>query len=204
MSVFRADDFPLGTYVGASSQGGNQANTVTLPAAATKTTYITGFEITGMGATAAAGIVATLTGLLGGNALNYIVGVPAGAGVPINPLTVEFDPPLPASAVNTAIVLTVPTFGAGNVAAAVAAPCACAVPAPARASAATAASIVRQHGAAVLGFGRDGIGSLSRRGATAAPVHPDGHASSPGASPGAQPGRSVQWSACEVRRERLR
>ena len=32
----------------------------------------------------------------------------------ITPMTVVFNPPLPASAVNTAIVLTLPALGLGN------------------------------------------------------------------------------------------
>ncbi len=90
----------------------------TLAAAAGRLNFCTGFEITGAGATAASVVVATLAGILGGTQ-SYIVTVPAGATVGINPLVVEFSKPLPASAVNTAIVLTLPSLGAGNTNAAV-------------------------------------------------------------------------------------
>jgi hypothetical protein len=60
----------------------------------------------------------TVSGLLGGSRI-YIFGVPAGAGVPATPLVVDFNPPLPASATNTSIAVSMPTLGAGNTNAAV-------------------------------------------------------------------------------------
>jgi hypothetical protein len=91
----------------------NGAAVATLPAVAGKTNYVTGFEIVVTGATAAATVLATLTGLLGGT-LSYPVVFPAGAGVAGVPLVVIFNRPLPASAVNTAITLTLPASGAGG------------------------------------------------------------------------------------------
>ena len=44
----------------------------------------------------------------------------AGAAVQANPLIVRFNMPIPASAVNTAIAITLPALGAGNTKAAVA------------------------------------------------------------------------------------
>lgn len=90
----------------------------TLAAAAGVTTYITGFEVTGAGATAASVVAVTVTGLVGGTA-TYFVAVPAGASAALPALVVEFTRPIPASAVNTAIVVSVPSLGAGNVASAV-------------------------------------------------------------------------------------
>lgn len=87
--------------------------TATLTTAATQTTYLSGFDITGAGATAASVILATITGLLGGTR-TYALTIPAGATTGITPLTVAFNPPLPASAANTAIVVSAPSFGAGN------------------------------------------------------------------------------------------
>lgn len=110
-----------GASVAASS--GNVAAavaTATLAAAAGKTTYISGFEITGGGATAGSIVIATVTGPLGGT-LSYNIAVPTGAAVGVLPLVVEFSPPLPASAVNTPIVVSAPSFGAGNTNAAVSA-----------------------------------------------------------------------------------
>lgn len=107
--------YPLGaTPLHASS--GNVANlaaVATLPGVAGKTTYISGFEITGGGATAAALVQATVTGLIGGTA-TYTVGAVAGAAAANTPLVVQFDPPIPANAANTAIAVTVPALGAGN------------------------------------------------------------------------------------------
>lgn len=105
-----------GGAVAVSSSSGNVANAsavATLAAAAGKTTYISGFTITGGGATAASLVTATLVGLLGGTA-SYTVAVPAGATLGFTPISVQFNPPLPGSAVNTALVLTLPALGAGN------------------------------------------------------------------------------------------
>lgn len=110
-----ASNIPLNaTSVAASS--GNVANAsaaATIAAVALKTNYLTGFQITAGGATAAAVVSVTVTGLLGGT-LTFTFGVPAGAGVPATPLVVTFPNPLPGSAVNTAIVVTCPALGAGN------------------------------------------------------------------------------------------
>lgn len=92
------------------------ANNQTLAGAASLRTYIAGFCISGGGATAASIITVTVTGLT--NTLSFSVPVPAGATAGVLPLVVNFDPPLPASADNTAIVVNVPSFGAGNTAAA--------------------------------------------------------------------------------------
>lgn len=106
-------------YLSASSANAAAANNVTLGAAAFYTTYVTGFEITGDGATAGSIITVTLTGILGGTATYYIT-VPTGAGTAITPLTVEFTSPgFPASATNQTITLNVPSFGGGNTNAAV-------------------------------------------------------------------------------------
>ncbi len=104
-----------------TSSSGNVANASavgTLPAVAARTNYITGFQITGAGATVAANVVATLVGLISGTA-SYIVTAPTGATAGIPPIDVRFTTPVPASAVNTAIVLTLPALGAGNTHAAV-------------------------------------------------------------------------------------
>ena len=99
-----------------SASSGNVANAAavaTLAAAAAVTTYISGFEVTSGGATAASLVSITITGLIGGTA-TYTLGVVAGAAAANVPLVVCFNPPIPASAVNTAIVVTVPALGAGN------------------------------------------------------------------------------------------
>ena len=67
-----------------------------------------------LGATGATSVTLTIAGLLGGNR-TYTVIVPAGATLPVNPfpLIEKFDPPLAASAPNTAITVTLPALGAG-------------------------------------------------------------------------------------------
>jgi hypothetical protein len=87
--------------------------TATLPAVSGKTNYLTGFDITSSGSTAAAVVLAALTGLLGGT-INYVYATVAGATLANPTLSVRFDIPLPASAANTAISLSLPTLGAGN------------------------------------------------------------------------------------------
>ena len=106
------------TPVTASSTGAATALTATLPAVSGKTNYLAGFEITGGGATAASLVTVTITGTLGGT-MSYVVAVPAGATTGIVPLLFDFNPNIPASAANTAITVNVPSFGAGNTAAAV-------------------------------------------------------------------------------------
>lgn len=95
------------------------ATTATLAGAAGKTTYITGFEVTGAGATAGSVVTVTVTGTNSATAPTYVVTVPTGATTGIQPLQVEFPSPIPASGVNTAVVVNVPSFGAGNTNAAV-------------------------------------------------------------------------------------
>lgn len=100
--------------LGASS--GNVANAVaaaTLTAAAGATTFISGFQVTGAGATAGLPVIVTVTGLLGGTQ-SFIYTAAAGALLPNQPLIVDFNPPHPASAANTAIVVSCPALGAGN------------------------------------------------------------------------------------------
>ena len=104
-----------------SFSSGNVANAsaaATITSGANNFAFITGFEATFGGATAAACVNLTVTGLLGGTA-TYPVCAPAGVAVYGTPLVVMFDPPLKASAVNTTIVVTLPALGAGNTHAAV-------------------------------------------------------------------------------------
>lgn len=102
------------TSIKASS--GNVANAsgvATIPALAAKTAYISGFDVTGAGAIAASVVSVTVAGILGGTA-TYTLTVVAGVTLANNALLIQFTPPLPASAVNTAIVVTCPALGAGN------------------------------------------------------------------------------------------
>ena len=107
-----------GTAVAASANVANAAATATLAATPGKTNYVAGIEITAGGATAAAIVNATLTGVVGGP-LNYAFAAPAGANLEATPLILEFNPPLPATGLNVAAVLNLPALGAGNTNAAV-------------------------------------------------------------------------------------
>jgi hypothetical protein len=114
-----ASDYPAGAIPvdGDSGVTGNAAAVATLPAAAGKTTWITGFEITSAGATAAAVVTVTVAGLT--VPMHYVYVTAAGAAIGNQPLIVEFPKPVPASGPNTAITVTLPALGAGNTAAAV-------------------------------------------------------------------------------------
>lgn len=91
------------------------ANNLVLAAAPGKTTFITGFSVTGLGATLAGVIEIQITG----PATTLLFKFPILATVlGLTPLVVNFQRPIPAAAPNTAITLVVPSFGAGNTAAA--------------------------------------------------------------------------------------
>jgi len=97
----------------ASGNVANASAVATIPAIAARTAYLSGFEITGAGATAGLVVSATVTGLIT-TTLTYTVVAAVGVAVGNQAIIVSFDPPIPASAVNTAIVVTVPALGAGN------------------------------------------------------------------------------------------
>ena len=95
------------TETSATTAAGASIN-ATVPAVAGKTSWITGFDVTLGTGTAAAGTV-TVTGLA--NQLNYVVATPA-AGA--NVYSIRFAQPIPASAVNAAITVTVPAIGGAS------------------------------------------------------------------------------------------
>jgi hypothetical protein len=77
--------------------------------------YIEGFDVTGGGATSASVINCTVTGTT--NTLNFSMNIASGVTASVNAqggLFIRFPTPIPASATNTAITLTVPSFGTGN------------------------------------------------------------------------------------------
>lgn len=78
----------------------------TLAAVAGRTTYICGFDVTGVGGTATVGPV-TIAGLNGGS-LTYQGSLTAAGGVLVREI---FNPCIPASAVNTAITTTTTAAG---------------------------------------------------------------------------------------------
>ena len=102
-----------GTPLAISS--GNKANAsaaAVLAAATGKLTYITGFQLTAAGATAASVVNATVSD--GTWTLTYSFVFPAGVTAQATPLSVVFPIPIPATAANTAITVTLPAGGAGN------------------------------------------------------------------------------------------
>jgi len=100
----------------------NPAGTATCAAVPAKTNYLTGYDIEAAGATAAAVVNPTITGLLGGTR-TMTFAAPLGAVVAAQPLMQTFNPPLQGSAVNTAISVSMPALGAGATNATVNAQC---------------------------------------------------------------------------------
>lgn len=107
------------TSIGASAVAagsGNVANataTATLPATASKRTWVQKIIVTGAGATAASVVTGTITGLAGGTRTWNLV-IPAGVTTSIVPLVLDFGNGFPASADNTQISVSVPAAGVGN------------------------------------------------------------------------------------------
>ncbi len=100
--------YPVGgTVITGNSTGTTGAVIGTLA----KTTYISGFSVSAIGGTAAVGPI-TVAGLVTSSMVWYLAASATG-----NQLTVIFSPPIPASAVNTAITVTTTADGtASNVA----------------------------------------------------------------------------------------
>lgn len=106
--------YPSGSTPLASSSGNVAAATATatLAKATGKTTYITGFVVSGSGAVAGLPVIVTVTGILGGT-LSYIYTAAVGALITNQPLIVNFPVPVPASATNVDIVVSCPSLGTG-------------------------------------------------------------------------------------------
>lgn len=110
-----ANDFPVGAtpITGTSGNVANASAVATLTASAGLTNYITGFDVSGSGATAGSIVVVTVAGLLGGS-LTFTHAAVTGATVLNSPLRIVFPKPIPANTTNTAITVTCPALGAGN------------------------------------------------------------------------------------------
>lgn len=113
--VLGQHQYPVGaTPVTASSGNVAAASAVaTLAGVSGKTTYITGFRCGGGGATAASLVNITVAGVISGTQ-TYTMGPVAGATLISAPVERRWEPGIPASAANTAIVVTMPSLGAGN------------------------------------------------------------------------------------------
>lgn len=100
----------------ATASSGNVANavaTATLAGTTGVTTYITGFDVTSAGATAASVVTLTVTGTISID-LAYTVVCVAGATTPNAPLSIRFPMAVPAINPNTAIAVSLPALGTGN------------------------------------------------------------------------------------------
>lgn len=99
-----------------TAASGNKANavaTATLAALSGKTTYLTGFHISSAGATAAVIVSVTVTGTITGT-LTYTYPCVAGVTTGNASLIVTPPIPIPASATNTTIAVSLPALGAGG------------------------------------------------------------------------------------------
>lgn len=106
-----SSSYPSGATPLTSSTTGTTAATVaTLAGTSGKTTYICGFCITA-DATAALSGAATVAGTISGS-LNYIQSV--GTATSAQALQQNYNPPIPASATNTAITVTSAAAGTGG------------------------------------------------------------------------------------------
>lgn len=102
------------TPITISATGSTGAISATLPAAAAKFTYICGFNYQGSDATAAVVGNIAVTGTITATMNFGYAALALGATVPQPPPVIQnFSPCVPSSAVNTAIVVTPPTLGAG-------------------------------------------------------------------------------------------
>lgn len=102
-------------YTAATSSLPAAANNVSIPAGGAGTlNYVTAIGVSGGGATAASVIALSILGTAGAN-FGWYYFVPAGAGIAAPTFVMEFaGPGIPASALNSAITLSCPSFGAGN------------------------------------------------------------------------------------------
>lgn len=79
----------------------------------TKRSFLTGFTCTGSGSTSGNAVEVTVVGPAGAGSLSYAFTFPIGALVGAVPLDVQFNPPIN-TALNGAIIITLPAGGAGN------------------------------------------------------------------------------------------
>ena len=103
----------IASITGSSGNVAAATATASLAAGGGAMNYVCGFTITGGGATAASVISPTISGLNGGT-LTFSMGIVAGVTLNQPALIVTLLPCQPATALNTAITLSVPSFGAGN------------------------------------------------------------------------------------------
>lgn len=110
-----ANSYPNTSIPVVKSSGQVSAATASasLAASATRTNWITGFDVTSSGSTNPAVVTVTVSGTSGG-VLTYIYATVAGVTTLNAPLSIRFPSPIPAAAGNTAIVVSMGSLGAGN------------------------------------------------------------------------------------------
>ena len=99
------------TPITASGTGTTAPVAVTLPGASGKTTFLCGFSFTSMGSGSTTEGTGTVTGIIGGTMSFVYVNPSSAQGLLIH----NFAPCLPASAMNTPIVVTQAAGGTGGV-----------------------------------------------------------------------------------------
>lgn len=104
--------FPGAVPISGNATGANGNTTAILPGTNGKFTYICGFTVGGLGATAASVVTCTITNLLGG--FTFFISVPAGVTVPVQPLIWIFPQPIRSVNLGDTLGVTAGAFGAGN------------------------------------------------------------------------------------------
>jgi hypothetical protein len=114
--ICQPDNGPQGTSWCALNSTANTAQVLSSPPFPNRTTFVTGFSVSGGGATAGGLLTVTLLNIanyMGGTSLEYCINIPAGPTTAINPLIVNFPQPLQVAS-GYLTQLQVPAFGAGN------------------------------------------------------------------------------------------
>lgn len=115
LATASASQYPTGAtpLAVASRSLANGVATATLASAIGRTVYITGFEVTGSGATLGLPVTVTVANTLGGT-LSYTYCAGAGVLLANTPLFVAYAPGIPASGTNVSIAVSCPALGLGN------------------------------------------------------------------------------------------
>lgn len=113
-----SNNIPLGAIPwSATALGTTAAISVSSPTNVGRTGYIAGFSFSGTNATAAQNGTVAVTNLAANTGAQLFFSYPTIAGgttiAPPAPLTVTFNPALPCSAMNTAIIVSGPALGTG-------------------------------------------------------------------------------------------
>lgn len=109
----QVSDFPIGTIGDVGATGTNVTVTATLAADAAKTWYLTGFTITALQSTAVGSADVTVSGLQNTLTMEFNTSNTTLSGESI-PLVVMFPTPRPASAINTAVSVSLAALGANT------------------------------------------------------------------------------------------